>query len=497
MKGFNYKDYDGLGLAELVRKKEVQPIELLEESIKRIDTLNPKINAVINTMYEKARVMADNEQSGPFAGVPTLLKNISQEVEGEPITAGSKAFLSYRAKIDSEYVRRLRKAGVVLVGQTNVPEFALVAYTEPVQYGPTRNPWNLKHTPGGSSGGSAAAVASGMVPFAGANDGGGSIRIPASYCGLFGLKPTRGRTPVGPNLGRSWQGASAEHVLTRTVRDSAAMLDQLHGHEKAGAFYTPKYKGSFLDASSTPIDGKLRIAFSVTSPIKTEVHPECRDAVLNSARILESMGHDVEEVDAPVDGLKLAKSYLTMYFGETAATLTSLESILGRKVTYRDVEPSTWLLGLLGKATSAEEFVLSIREWDIAALQMETFHETYDFYITPTTAFPPAMIGELQPTAPEQFLIRTVGRTGLGGLLKKAGIVDQIARKNLARTPFTQLANLTGQPAMSVPMHLTEDGLPIGVQVIAARGHENLLLQLAGELEQSEHWIDVRQNPLF
>jgi amidase len=166
-------------------------------------------------------------------------------------------------------------------------------------------------------------------------------------------------------------------------------------------------------------------------------------------------------------------------------------------VTYRDVEPSTWLLGLLGKATSAEEFVLSIREWDIAALQMETFHETYDFYITPTTAFPPAMIGELQPTASEQFLIRTVGRTGLGGLLKKAGIVDQIARKNLARTPFTQLANLTGQPAMSVPMHLTEDGLPIGVQVIAARGHENLLLQLAGELEQSEHWIDVRQNPLF
>ncbi len=497
MKGFNYKDYDGLGLAELVRKKEVKPIELLEESIKRIDTLNPKINAVINTMYEKARVMADNEQSGPFSGVPTLLKNISQEVEGEPITAGSKAFLSYRSKIDSEYVRRLKKAGVVLVGQTNVPEFALVAYTEPVQYGPTRNPWNLKHTPGGSSGGSAAAVASGMVPFAGANDGGGSIRIPASYCGLFGLKPTRGRTPVGPNLGRSWQGASAEHVLTRTVRDSAAMLDQLHGHEKAGAFYTPKYKGSFLDAASTPIDGKLRIAFSVTSPIKTGVHPECRDAVLNSARILESMGHDVEEVDAPVDGEKLAKSYLNMYFGETAATLTSLESILGRKVTYRDVEPSTWLLGLLGKATSAEEFVLSIREWDIAALQMETFHETYDLYITPTTAFPPAMIGELQPSASEQFLIRTVSRIGLGGLLKKAGIVDQIARKNLARTPFTQLANLTGQPAMSVPMHRTEDGLPIGVQVIAARGHENLLLQLAGELEQSEHWIDVRQNPLF
>lgn len=497
MKGFNYKNYDGLGLAELVRKKEVQPIELVEESIKRIDTLNPKINAVINMMYEKARVMTANEQNGLFAGVPTLLKNISQEVEGEPITAGSKAFLSYRAKTDSEYVRRLRKAGVLFLGQTNVPEFALVAYTEPIQYGPTRNPWNLNHTPGGSSGGSAAAVASGMVPFAGANDGGGSIRIPASYCGLFGLKPTRGRTPVGPNLGRSWQGASAEHVITRTVRDSAAMLDQLHGHEKASAFHTPKFEGSFQNAASTPLSRTLRIAYSVSSPIGTEVHPECRDAVIKSVKLLQSMGHHVEEVDAPVDGQKLVKSYLMMYFGETAATITSLESILGRKATYKDVEPSTWLLGLLGKATSAEEFVLSIREWDKAALQMETFHETYDFYITPTTAFPPAKIGELQPTTSEQFLIRTVGQIGLGGLLKKAGIVDQIAQKNLARTPFTQLANLTGQPAMSVPLHLTEEGLPIGVQFMAARGQESLLLQMAGELEQSDHWVDVRQNPLF
>ena len=315
-----------------------------------------------------------------------LLKDISQEIEGEPITAGSKAFLNYRAKEDSEYARRLRKAGVVFLGQTNVPEFALVAVTEPVHYGPTRNPWNLGHTPGGSSGGSAAAVASGIVPIAGANDGGGSIRIPAAYCGLFGLKPTRGRTPVGPNYGRAWQGASAEHVLTRTVRDSAAMLDALQGHEKAGAFSATPFTGSYLETSSTPIGKKLRIAFSVKSPIGTDVDPDCREGVLKAARLLESMGHHVEEVDAPVDGDKIAKSYLTMYFGETAAQLASLETVLGRKATASDVEPTTWLLGLLGKATSAEEFVLSLREWDRAALQMETFHETYDFYITPTTA---------------------------------------------------------------------------------------------------------------
>lgn len=497
MKGFNYKDYDGLGLAELVKKKEVQPLELVEEAIRLSDLLNPKLNAVINKMYEQARKTAGKQLTGPFAGVPVLLKDISQEIEGEPITAGSKAFLNYRAKADSEYARRLRQAGVVFLGQTNVPEFALVAVTEPAHYGPTRNPWNLNHTPGGSSGGSAAAVASGIVPIAGANDGGGSIRIPAAYCGLFGLKPTRGRTPVGPNYGRAWQGASAEHVLTRTVRDSAAMLDALHGHEKGGAFSATPFEGSYLQAAGTPLEKKIKIAYSIKSPIGTDVDPEYREGVLKTARLLESLGHQVDEIDAPVDGHKIAKSYLTMYFGETAALLASLEDVLGRRATASDVEPTTWLLGLLGKATSAEEFVLSLREWDRAALQMETFHETYDFYITPTTAYPPAKIGELEPSSSEKFLIGTVGKLGLGGMLKKAGIVEQIAQKNLARTPFTQLANLTGQPAMSLPLHQTKDGLPVGVQVTAARGREDLLLQLAGELEQSEYWLDIKKNSLF
>ncbi|MBT2644611.1 amidase [Bacillus sp. ISL-41] len=497
MEGFNYKHYDGLGLAELVKKKEVQPMELVEEAIRLTDSLNPRMNAVINKMYEQARKTAGQQLAGPFAGVPVFLKDISQEIAGQPITAGSRAFLKYRAKTDSEYARRLRQAGVVFLGQTNVPEFALVAVTEPAHFGPTRNPWNLNHTPGGSSGGSAAAVSSGIVPIAGANDGGGSIRIPAAYCGLFGLKPTRGRTPVGPNYGRAWQGASAEHVLTRSVRDSAAMLDVLHGPEKSGAFSAPPYSGSYFTAAGTPLGKKLRIAISVKSPIGTEVDADCREGVLKTVRLLESMGHQVEEVEVPVDGDKIAKSYLTMYFGETAALLASLEEVLGRKATAADVEPTTWLLGLLGKATSAEEFVLSLREWDRAALQMETFHETYDFYITPTTAYPPAKIGELDPSSSEKILISTVGKLGLGGMLKKAGIVDQIAQKNLARTPFTQLANLTGQPAMSLPLHQTKDGLPVGVQVMAARGREDLLFQLAGELEQSELWQDVRKNPLF
>ena len=490
MEGFVYKNYDGLGLAELLKKKEVRPEEVLAEAIKTIEQYNPKLNAVINKFYEKAEKEAKSiELIGTFAGVPMLLKDIAQEIKGELITSGSKVYQGYRAKVDSEYVKQVRKTGAVFIGQTNIPEFALMGITEPAFYGPTRNPWNEDHSPGGSSGGSAAAIASGMVPIAGANDGGGSIRIPGAYCGLFGMKPTRGRTPVGPNYGRYWQGASVDHILSRTVRDSAAMLDEISTFEKYAAFHVIPYQGSYLQQLQTPIEGKLTIAFSVQSPLGTEVDQECKDAVIKTAKLLESMGHNVVEVDAPVDGKRLAKSYLTMYFGEVAAALTTIESLIGRKVKMSDVEPTTWILGLVGKATSAEEFVLSIREWDKAAIAMETFHETYDFYMTPTTAFPAPKIGELEPSNAEKMALQISGKLGIGGLLKKTGIVEQVAENNLKRTPFTQLANLTGQPAMTIPFHLTADGLPVGVQFMAARGREDALFSLAGQLEQSQYWI--------
>lgn len=503
MSGIPYQDYDAIGLAELIRNKEVQPVEIIEAAIRRIEALNPEINAVVYDMYDKARAASrsynpeERGAGGPFAGVPILIKNINQDIGGEPLTSGSAAFRNYRPAADSEFVRQLRKTDVILMGITNVPEFGLVATTEPVAYGPTRNPWNIDHTPGGSSGGSAAAVASGMVPIAGANDGGGSIRIPAAYTGLFGLKPTRGRTPVGRRLGRHWQGASVDHVLTRTVRDSAAMLDELKTFEKGAAFHALPFEGSYLQMSQLPLEKRLRVAFSVQSPIGTDVDPEHQEAVKKTAKMLEALGHIVEEKEAPVDGDKIAKSYLTLYFGEVAATLASLQEVLGRKARYSDVEPTTWLLGLLGRTFTAEEFVLSIREWDRAAYAMEDFHEQYDVYLTPTTAYPPARIGELAPKGAEKLLISIVGKLGAGGLLKKMGIVDQIAKENLKRTPFTQLANLTGQPSMSVPLHQTSDGLPIGVQFTAARGREDLLFQLAGMLEQSSEWVDVTSNPFF
>lgn len=490
---FNYKQYDALGIAELVRNKEVTIDEVREAAIQEIEAKNPKLNAVIYKMYEEKEVSGSDNV---FYGVPTLTKNIAQEFEGHPMTSGSKLLENMIAEQDSEFVKQVKATGVIILGQTNVPEFALLGVTEPELYGPTRNPWNTDYTPGGSSGGAAAAVASGMVPIAGANDGGGSIRIPAAFNGLFGLKPTRGRVPIGPNRGRVWQGASVDHILSRTVRDSAAMLDQ-YTTDRNNAFIAPPFEGSYLETVATPINKPLKIAFSVNSPIGGKVHEECVEAVRKTVKLLEDMGHYVEEKDAPVDGKRIANSYIMLYFAEVASTLKEIEQKLGRKVKLSDVEPTTWILGLLGKAVSSEEFLTSLKYWDIAAIEMENFHDEYDLYITPTTAFPPSKIGELDLSSAEKTLIKTVSGLGLSRILKKSGFVDQLAHKSLERTPFTQLANLTGQPAMSLPMHITKEGLPCGVQVMARRGREDLLFQLAGELEQTDAWIDVKQNPNY
>jgi amidase len=384
------------------------------------------------------------------------------------------------------------------MGQTNVPELGLMAITEPKYHGPTRNPWNTDHTPGGSSGGSAAAVASGMVPIAGANDGGGSIRIPAAFTGLFGLKPTRGRTPVGRKDGRLWQGAVSQHVLTRSVRDSALMLDLIKGYEKGAAFHTGSHDTNYYECTQTSIRKPLRIAFSIISPIDTEVHPECIEAaVIKTVKLLESMGHIVEEKNAPVNGRVLAKSYMTLYLGEVAATVKEMEKTIGRKIKVGDIEHSTHFLRLLGKEMTAEEFVLGIKEWDRAAFSMEEFHDTYDFYITPTTAFPPSQIGALDLSFGLKLLINFVGNLRLGGTVKKLGVAEKIFEDNLKLTPFTQLANLTGQPAMSVPLHVTKDGFPIGVQFMAANGREDILFQMAALLEQTNAWMKVNENRSF
>jgi amidase len=493
MSGFQeYDRYDALGLAELVQKGEVAPKELCEEAIERIERVNPKINAVVTPMYDQGRKAAEEiPVDGIFAGVPFLLKDLMYAYAGVPTSQGCKALKNVVPEHDSEMVVRFKKAGTVILGKTNTPEFGLVGVTEPELFGPCRNPWNTDHTPGGSSGGSAAAVAAGIVPFAAGGDGGGSIRIPASCCGLFGLKPSRGRNPSGPDHGRVWQGAVQEHVITRSVRDSAAMLDATQGIDTGAPYEIRPPAGSYLEEVGKD-PGQLKIAFTTQSPIDTPVHPECVQAVEDTARLLEEMGHKPEEAQPDIDGHALAKSYLAMYFGEVAADIDDLEKVLGRKAAPNDVEALTWTLGLLGRTFSSGYFVKSLRVWDQAARKMGIFFKEYDLYLTPTTAYPPARIGELQPKPAEAVMIKVVNTLRLGWLLKASGLVDQMAERSFERTPFTQLVNLSGLPAMSVPLHWTQDGLPCGSHFIGPFGDEAYLLRLAAQLEKARPWLDKR-----
>lgn len=493
---FSYTSYDAIGLAELVRAREISPVELLEAAYARLEEVNPQLNAVIRTYETRARQEASIVRPGeqPFAGVPLLLKDISQSLEGEILTSGSRLLSEHRAQRNSNFVSRLRDAGFIIIGHTNTPEFGLKNITEPRLHGPSRNPWNINHSPGGSSGGAAAAVASGIVPLAGASDGGGSIRIPASFSGLFGLKPTRGRTPVGPGVGRQWQGASIDFALSRSVRDSAALLDTLQVIQPEAAFHAPLFPVSYLTDMHYPNQRKLKVAYTTASPVGTPVSDEAIEAVYKIVRWLEEQGHEVEEKLSPVNGVKLMENYYMMNSGEMAAMISSMERSMGRALTSDDMEIESWVLAEAGKKVSAAEFVHSLAEWDVAAAQMSTLFERYDFYVTPVNAFPAPKIGELTPHDEQ---IQHLMRISDLDKIQQQQLIYEMFEPSLTYTPFTQLANLTGQPAMSVPVHLTPEGLPMGVQIMATKGREDWLLHLAGQLETSELWVGMKGNPLF
>jgi amidase len=446
----------------------------------------------VTLLFEFARrSIAQGLPAGAFQGVPFLLKDLLSILAGAPLSFGCKALKDFVPDHDSELVRRFKQAGLVILGKTNTPEFGLVAYTEPELFGPTRNPWDSTRTPGGSSGGAAAAVSSGMVPLAGAGDGGGSIRIPAAYCGLFGLKPSRGRIPTGPDFGELWQGAVVEHVITRTVRDSAAMLDAAAGADVGAPFVVAPPERPYLEEIGRE-PPRLRIAFHLRSPIGTPVHPENEKAVLQAAVMLQKLGHEVAEASPDLDGMALARSYLTMLYGEVAADLKDLEQVLGRAVGPQDVEAATWTLGLLGRCESAASMAAARRLWGRAARTLGRFHEVFDLYLTPSTAQPPARIGELKPKPHEVAALNVINRLGRGRWLRRSGIIERLAIRNMARTPFTQLANFTGQPAMSVPLHWTREGLPCGVHFMARIGDEGTLLRLAAQLEKASPWFHRR-----
>lgn len=495
MKREEYIHLDGVGIAELIAKKEVTKKEVLDASFKQLEKVNPALNAVTYTREEKAYEEIKENTSGAFLGVPTALKDISQTVQGEPSTGGARLMKEAVAPQTAHFTKKFLDTGVISIGNSTTPEFALKNITESKLHGPTRSPWNEAHSPGGSSGGAAALVASGVVPIAGASDGGGSIRIPATFTGLFGLKPTRGRTPVGPGVGRNWQGASIDFVLTKSVRDSARMLDELQVVQQQAAFQTPLFEGNYEKTAKTPFQKPLKIGFTTDSPVGTPVSDDAKDAVLNVVKWLEEQGHEVEETTNGVDEVSLMNNYFLMNSGEMATVITQIEAMTGGRITEEDVEVETWLLNLAGQNVSAAAFSNSLVAWDVAAEQMAKFHETYDFYITPAASFGAPEIGEL--TRSDAEAKRLIEQIHTLEPAEQQELIYEAFLPSIRYTPYTPLANLTGQPAMSVPVHMTKDHLPMGVQFIAPKGSDERLLQIAHQLEASDLWIGMKGNPYF
>ncbi|HEX4948696.1 MAG TPA: amidase [Blastocatellia bacterium] len=462
---------DATAQAELVRTKEIQPLELVEAAIDRIEQLNPQLNAVVYKLYDQARGTAQGAlPDGTFKGVPFLLKNIMGFCAGAPNDQSSKFVQGFVAPFDSTLVARYKRAGLVICGVTNAPEFGLMPTTEPKLFGPARNPWNLNHTTGGSSGGSAAAVAAGLVPFAHANDGGGSIRIPASCCGLVGLKPTRARNPMGPAVGDVFSGLVAEHAVTRSVRDCAALLDATAGPDLGDPYVAPPPARPFLQEVGAPV-GKLRIAFSTTTPTGVPLHPDCKAAVEDAAKLCASLGHEVVESAPSLEAEKITPMFMALWGGGLAWTIDGYAHLLGKEPTPEQFEIGTWELYQHGKQVTAAQYLLAVQWLQGLSRQIANWMVDFDVWLTPTLGMPPLPLGAMD-SPPED---------------PNAGM-----RIAAAFVPFTPLTNVSGQPSISLPLYWNNDGLPIGSHFTARFGDEATLFRLSAQLEASRPWADKR-----
>ena len=485
-----YTTHDALELAALVRAGDVTPLELVDTAIARIEALNPRLNAVVSTCFDEARAAARRPvPDGAFAGVPFLVKDLVATVEGHPTSQGTGLLRAVAMPHDSELVRRFRAAGLVILGRTNTPEFGITPYTESAALGAARNPWNTERTTGGSSGGSAAAVASRMVPMASGGDGGGSIRIPAACCGLFGMKASRGRVPTGPDMAELWGGFATEGVLSRSVRDSAALLDAVAGADVGAPYAAPAQPDHYLgEVARTP--GRLRIAHTTSPFMGRTVHPDCVAAVDGAVALLRDLGHDVIEAAPTIDAEEWAMNFVTVLAAETRADIETTSKLAGRKVTSGDFEPSTYALGLLGRALTASDYAKARRRLGVLSREVATFFTTIDVLLTPTCASPPFVIGALQPQAGELALVKVINALDAGWLLDAIGVLKPLAMKAFDFIPWTPVFNVTGQPAMSMPLHWNAEQLPVGVHFVARFGDEATLFRLAGQLERARPWAD-------
>ncbi|MCR9095238.1 MAG: amidase [bacterium] len=466
-----YEDHDALALAALVASGDVTPHELLDAAIARVDARDEVLGAVVARFEDDARrAIDDGLPDGPFRGVPFLLKDLALAIPGSPLTHGSALYEGYVPTVESELVARYRRAGLVTFGRTHSPEFGLTTSTESRLFGQTRNPWKTTHTSGGSSGGASSAVAAGYLPLANASDGGGSIRIPASCCGLFGMKPARGRTPMGPQLGENWSGMSTIHAVSRSVRDSAALLDATSGADPGAPYAAPPPARPFLEEVGAD-PGRLRIAVQRLGFNGVAPHEDCEAALDEAIALCRVLGHEVEE--APFENLPegLALAGVTIISASTRASLEERAADLGRPLEQGDVELGTWAMVELAGSRTATDYVNAVRTMHAAGRALAEHMTRFDVVLSPTMAIPPAPLGVLSLSNPDR---------------------EAQTRTLLQTTGYTQLANLTGNPAMSVPLHWNEEGLPIGLQFMGRTDDEATLFRLAGQLERERPFFDRR-----
>jgi amidase len=464
---------DATAQAELVRRGEASPVELVDAAIERIEAANGELNAVIHELYEEGRAEAAGElPDGPFKGVPFVLKDLGAAFAGQPLHMGMQYLkdAGFRSPMDSYLALRFKQAGLVTIGKTNTPELGILPTTEPKAYGPSRNPWDTSRSTGGSSGGSAAAVASGMVPMAHANDGGGSIRIPASECGLVGLKPTRQRITEGPLIGDNMSGLTVELVVSKSVRDTAAILEAVHGPAPGDPYVAPAPARPYTEEVGTD-PGQLRIGLLTEPQLDAEPNEVVAEAARDAGRLLESLGHVVEDSHPTgFEEMDLVDTFLTRWMAGQAATLEQLQAVVGRPIEQPDVEPLTWALAEEGRRRSAGRYLIAVGQHQLVSRLIAGWFESgFDLLLTPTLGEPPPPLGSFDDSGEDPVAALTRG----------------------AQTAtFTATFNITGQPAISLPLHWSDEGLPIGVQLVAGFGEEDLLLRVASQLEEARPWAD-------
>jgi amidase len=477
-------EMDATAMAELVASGETSPVELVEAAIARAEAVNPELNAIIHELYEQAREEAAGELAdGPFKGVPFLLKDLGASYAGQPLHMGMRVLkrADFRAPVDSFLALRFRAAGLVTIGKTNTPELGILPTTEPVAYGPTRNPWDTTRTPGGSSGGSGAAVAAGIVPFAHANDGGGSIRIPASNCGLVGLKPTRQRISEGPLVGDNLSGLTGELAVSRSVRDTARLLEAVHGHAPGDPYVAPPPLRPYSEELTDESTG-LRVGVMREPAVEADVAAPCTAGVEKAIAILEELGHSIEDsspfagIPSEGIGVDIQDSFLTRWAAGQAALLEQLGMITGGRIGPDDVEPLTWALAEIGRSRDAGRYLRDVAIHQGISRLVAGWHEAgHDLLLTPTMAEVAPKLGSFDDSGDDPM---------------------RAFRRAFPSGAFTALFNVTGQPAISLPLHWTDDGLPVGVQLVAPFGREDLLIRVAAQIERAHPWAD-RRPPVF